>query len=532
MGSTAFAGKEAPPAAARPSAAGPPEPEWTVAITDDQHEEMDTPEIVALFAAGTIDAETFVWKEGMDDWLTPFEIPAIAEALTTRGLGPEGLPNASPPRAGQPSGVWREPGRWNEPGVGAIVPKADVTFDDVTVAMAVPEAEALFRAAEAGELAPPSRSPGATPYADAPPDLGDEPSNDDVTVMRPGLSAYGDEPSNEDVTVAVASPLLAARSAGFAPRPRRHAEAPTAERTPRPAPPAAPFFDDAAPTDLFPPSPSRASQPDDHDAHLTGARNESSVLFSLDALAKQASTAPAQRTERVGDDELLGAPPRRRDAPPDSLANLGGGGLLAAPDFSAPVAEAPPAFVPDVPVSSAEPAAVPARKGNGGVIAVLLVLLLVAAAIVAGYVLKIPRSLFPAAASTAEVPSALAPAASAPADTASAAPPASASAVAPAPAARPTPPPRPSRARRRESKLRGRNRPRPPGSRSRRRSPRPQPSPPRRRKPRVPRRRPAPLHRRSRRSIAVPLRRPWAPPRVRRPAASSPTVRLEAGGSP
>src|SRR5690606_29579357 len=52
----------------------PPPPddvEWLVAITEENQRELTTQQIVSLYLAGTIDPETFIWKDGMDDWATP-----------------------------------------------------------------------------------------------------------------------------------------------------------------------------------------------------------------------------------------------------------------------------------------------------------------------------------------------------------------------------------------------------------------------------------------------------------------------------
>jgi hypothetical protein len=147
------------------------EPEWTVALTDDQHEEMRTTEVVELFARGTIDHETFIWADGMEDWKRPWEIPLISAALSARGMRPPTTEEAksspvqarepeaddqtivasvrfgpgSSPRGSIPSGVWHEPGRDEEEEA-----ERNVGFDDVTVSLDTREAQNLMRAA-AGE---------------------------------------------------------------------------------------------------------------------------------------------------------------------------------------------------------------------------------------------------------------------------------------------------------------------------------------------------------------------------------------------
>lgn len=132
------------------------EPEWTVALTDDQHEEMRTAEVVQLYARGSIDQETFIWADGMEDWKRPWEIPMIATTLSAQNLEPKvvddddmpmdephedeativaSLGVLGPPssRGKIPSGVWHEPGRDEEVG-----------FEDVTVSLDRQSAQGLL----------------------------------------------------------------------------------------------------------------------------------------------------------------------------------------------------------------------------------------------------------------------------------------------------------------------------------------------------------------------------------------------------
>lgn len=182
---------ELPPIAeVEPPAPEPPRPgmaaEWTVAITDDQHEELTTSEVVELYVRGGIDFETFIWAEGMDDWKQPWEIPLLAVQLRQRGLLPpeEGeqiIPStdfdnedehtvvAQGPAFARAdsSGAWREPGGWQDQG------EADIGFEDVTVSMDAPNAAMLLRNtdpedvtldADVDELLDGAR-PAGTPYA-------------------------------------------------------------------------------------------------------------------------------------------------------------------------------------------------------------------------------------------------------------------------------------------------------------------------------------------------------------------------------
>ncbi len=345
------------------SAPAPPEDLWTVAVTEDDQREVSAAEVANLYAAGIVDSETFIWKEGMDDWLTPFEIPEIAAKLAAKGIRPPDeeatVVGRSPLDDAPPSGgAWHEPGSWEPP--AAAGPGQGVGFDDVTVAMAAPDAAMLARAA------------------------GDDHGRD--LAAAPGL-----EPGQEESTVAISSPLGAPEPARPSPAPRFRAPSPT------PAPAAKLPFELDVPPQSAPepelPRPGAARRDggrpaeakdlfggidepsqDPRGAHYTGERNENSVLFSLDALSKMQGAPGPAKVERAPEALLLSSGPVAEDGPPESIANLAAGGLfspsMAAPDFTAPVAEPPP---PSDPV----PSAVVAKPSSGsGILPIALVALL------------------------------------------------------------------------------------------------------------------------------------------------------------
>jgi predicted Zn finger-like uncharacterized protein len=53
---------------------------WTVNVTEGDQRTMTDAEVVAAFRGGTIDADTFIWKDGMDDWVALREQPALFAA--------------------------------------------------------------------------------------------------------------------------------------------------------------------------------------------------------------------------------------------------------------------------------------------------------------------------------------------------------------------------------------------------------------------------------------------------------------------
>jgi hypothetical protein len=435
---------------------------WTVAVTDDQHEEMPISRIVELFAAATINDETYIWKQGMEDWQMPFDIPEIAAALRKRGFDLKPLPAAqkvsdsaratekmqtAPPPAGMTAaGVWREPGSWNdgvawkEPALAPGQEHHDVSFDDVTVALAAPQAEALLRDAElaaaldkdekeeptaifpGGPEAPPLSSPRPVlsvprPAAGRPVPRPDPKPTSDAAA----LAGHPTPPAIAIETKPPAAPLAAADSVPASATPASRRATPV-ERP-----------------DLFGEAHragSEESQQDEDSAaagaqKLIGERNESSVLFSLDKVVEteqQHAQHEKEREEKQREEELLGLP----TAPPPPEAQALRASLmsaaeeaaidsaLAAPDLSAPVVEKtapmPPVEpAPAPPPVAMIPAASPAvtanlsfeepklESGSGWLWAVLLLLLAGAAAAIVIFYLR-PAALFgspPAATETA-----------------------------------------------------------------------------------------------------------------------------------
>ena len=54
---------------------------FTVSVSDTDQRTMTMGQIVASYNEGTIDADTFVWSEGMDDWRALKDVDAIVDAL-------------------------------------------------------------------------------------------------------------------------------------------------------------------------------------------------------------------------------------------------------------------------------------------------------------------------------------------------------------------------------------------------------------------------------------------------------------------
>jgi predicted Zn finger-like uncharacterized protein len=81
--------------------------DWTVNVADDDQRGMTTAEIVAAYGEGSINADTYVWRDGMEDWLTLAEIPELVPLLSNgaeaeASVGVAAPFNPSPMEAQQP----------------------------------------------------------------------------------------------------------------------------------------------------------------------------------------------------------------------------------------------------------------------------------------------------------------------------------------------------------------------------------------------------------------------------------------------
>ncbi|HRI63637.1 MAG TPA: zinc-ribbon domain-containing protein [Polyangium sp.] len=81
------------PAAGYGTGAGP---DWTVNVRDDDQRTMSAAQIAAAFAAGTITGDTYVWRDGMGDWLPLSQVPEL-QGTMSRGAAPAPVQAAPPP---------------------------------------------------------------------------------------------------------------------------------------------------------------------------------------------------------------------------------------------------------------------------------------------------------------------------------------------------------------------------------------------------------------------------------------------------
>jgi predicted Zn finger-like uncharacterized protein len=310
-----------------------PEPPFMVAFADGHQEEADVAQIVRFHRAGRLGNDSVVWRDGMPDWVDPWDVPEIAAAFRRMGYA-RPTPAPAPPPARQPL---RE------------------EFDDeaTQIHQSGPHhAAPLYEDGEDTHVVDSSSMGSPRPQRD--PRVASSPvaADDEVPthVGTPRGVATRAAAREQQRTRRVSSqpPGGAETAAEEYQRARREAKS---RGTPRrsSAPAAAPRQE---PVDLFARQAHAGSEEDQEQQpslgpgheldipRLTGARNESSVLFSLDSLLKQEqkSVRPARPPRR--DESLL------VDQSPSLPTGGGIAPALAAPDFNAPITSPPPRFAP------------------------------------------------------------------------------------------------------------------------------------------------------------------------------------------
>lgn len=293
------------------------EPRWTVALDAQTQAEWTLAELIDAFAQGTIQEGTYIWREGMADWTTPLQVPAVAETLRSLGIvprasertpgsarygGDEELATVVAPSSSQYGFTWRDQAYDGD------AQRSDApAFDDVTVALPEERVSALAQGA-----------------------LDDD---DEVTrVVRSPLD--GNDPITRALTASLADTdndepaiLMQRPAAGRPPEP------PPESRRERPL--------QRAPTSTAP-----------------AREEEDSVVFSLDALirAGQSSLPPPPPKPKHRDDAALMmspgfnafAPAPPMEATPDPNAFPTAPFATNAPGISQS-ALAPQPFMPSIP---------------------------------------------------------------------------------------------------------------------------------------------------------------------------------------
>lgn len=275
--------------------------EWTVNIGESDQRTMDLAELISSYTGGLIPDDALVWREGMDDWLPIREMPELKAAIdsneATHVVSPA-MAVRAPRRAAGDRAVAHQMEPSAEPPPRATM--ASLSEFSEPVAPVAPRAPAPAPAPVAPRAPAPAPAPVAR--AERAPSARPAPVERPVAAarVRESRAAGGDLFGN--IEAAGAEEALLGSSA--------------------------------------------LSQ---YDEKPIGARNESSVLFSLDAL-------------KAGARRGSSAPPRMPSNPPQTAADILGmtaGGALPGMSasgslLSAPAVEAPPVspYAPTTPPRS------------------------------------------------------------------------------------------------------------------------------------------------------------------------------------
>jgi predicted Zn finger-like uncharacterized protein len=430
-------GRPSPSRAPEPvPAPRPPDPPFMVAFADGRQEEGDVAQIVRWHRAGQLSPGTLVWREGMNDWKNPWDVSEIAAAFRKMGYArptpAPALAAAARPRDDEETTRVADSGPtqsnlFDDDEATQVVDSSQFNEKPLPRFGSIPGAHAVNEDDEGATnvARSPLSSPEAAPAPAARRDSGRGTRRESTRPQR--ATTRGSEPARRrDSRVEVErAPDLFARQAHAGSEAEQVAQAEQAEQMMAGAESLGNSLDDGP--------------------RLTGARNENSVLFSLDSLMQKelrggvsAAAPAAQRRSRRNDEALL----------VDTSPLLAGGGAtpeLSAPDFTAPITSPPPRFSPGPVVTDGDFA--PPKKSKG----VLVMLFLVALAALGGVGLATgklqpllarvglmaPASQIAAPAESAEGK----PTTAAPAPEASAAPEPSAAPVASASGDTPAPPP-------------------------------------------------------------------------------------------
>lgn len=334
---------------------------WTVNFSDTDERTLTTAEIAEMAKQGQLPDEVFVWKEGMPDWQLVTSVPELASALAA---AKRSAVSAKPSPSQSPGGAASAGSKPSVTGAAgaSLGPIVAAPGSALAKKMASAKSAAQKRAAELESSKPESEQTAGHKAATA---AGATTAAKPTTEPPPAAKSAPEQ----SLAPKAATKLAAKRQTGT--------------------------------HDLFAAVDRAGSEIDvdtsdaEHEpVKATGARNENSVLFSLDALKSgmlggPAATAPTQQSPTGPRRKAPGAPTKRLeelmtvDVPGPTFAggSLGGGGLLLSGNdalLAAPPPPPPPKPEPKpqpVPSSSVELAAAAPRKSRLGLVIVLAVAL-------------------------------------------------------------------------------------------------------------------------------------------------------------
>lgn len=330
---------ESLPAPADPSMESNESDAWTVNLSESDERTMTTTEIVEASLKNELGADVFVWKDGMTDWVLVTDVPELRTAI--------------------------------EAARKKVQPGTDMTPGGAKVAPKLGTAKTAAGVKGAGTKTLPSAAPPAA-----------EPGEKRGPIVAAPGSALAKKMASAKAASQAPKGVSAAAPAQEQPKPK---ESP-AEAKPVPEKKAAMRTASKRPGsthDLFAAVDQAGSEidvdtsvPEEPEHKATGARNENSVLFSLDALKSGVTaTKAASPSAGTGVGKKAPPPPTKRledlmtidgPAPMGPVGGVGGGGLLLSGNDALLTAPAPPPPKPEPkPVPAAAPAtgvAAPAPK--------------------------------------------------------------------------------------------------------------------------------------------------------------------------
>jgi predicted Zn finger-like uncharacterized protein len=317
-----------PPASARPPDVKAPaparEPPFMVAFADGRQEQADIAQIVRFHRAGQLGKDSVVWRDGMKDWADPWDVEEIASAFRRMGY-------ARPTPVPAPEQGLHESNEDEATRVVDSNPRHEVpSFDDSdethvvdSSRLASPEPlrdpRVASRPVAEDDDGPTQVGRGLATHATA---AAREAQRARRVSTRPPRETTRNEPARHAREIQPRQARASARPREGRPSERpaenmfpRHSAGNDSERTAEPA--LGPGYELDIPK-------------------LTGARNESSVLFSLDSLLKpEHKPARAARAPRRDESFLV-------DSGESLQMGHGRAPALSAPDFTAPVSAPPP----------------------------------------------------------------------------------------------------------------------------------------------------------------------------------------------
>lgn len=356
------------PASQRPPGDGP----WVIALGEGRQESASIPRIVELYGQGVIDRDTYLWREGMSGWKTPFEVPQIEAALRARSFFPE---VAAHPPIDDDDATQIVPAP-SEGKKQRSLPRLGEDDDGVTVARDSHRLHGRMQLEPPRSYEPaPASEHGRRSQNGSSSVRGSRPRASTRVGLGPPASARSSVPSRQSSAIPAADledfdDLAVTRGTSSRPPPfeRPSRQSVQSADSGRAARRADGRVANGGGEDLFAarafdgseedPTLGLNAAPPPIGPRMTGARNESSVLFSLDALARKEPERP--RAPAYSPELILAPPP---PPPPRSHQQPGPAAMgpfmssLAAPDFTAPPrSERPPPVMPAVVTPARQPA--------------------------------------------------------------------------------------------------------------------------------------------------------------------------------